>query len=176
MKAMNNACSNESVSFFNYPGIRTCQYSVERVDHNNKRSFAHLFSQYEISHIESSESAFSQHAGGCLHKEAISFIVLTNYPASLPVGFIQLYLTSSSFNAAKATIVHHLYVLPEYRNNGAALKLIEAAVKFAIHNKSVFVRLEILNENLSAKKLFESVGFTCQTPASGHSIYSIQFE
>jgi ribosomal protein S18 acetylase RimI-like enzyme len=81
---------------------------------------------------------------------------------------------SSSAGEAMATIVHDLFVLPDYRNNGAALKLTEAAVRFAIHNKSSFIRLEILQENLSAKKLFESVGFKCQTPAPGFNVYSIQ--
>ena len=112
--------------------------------------------------------------GGWFDSEPVLFIVLTSKPASIPVGFIQLYLLSSSSDTAKATIVNDLYVLPDYRNNGAALKLTEAAVKFAIQNNSAFIRLEILQENFSAKKLFESVGFKCQTPVPGFNVYSIQ--
>ena len=156
-------------------GIPAGTYRVERIDHDQKHLYAELFNQHWFSWHETSEKMITHHmGGGWFDSEPVVFIVLTNYPASVPVGFIQLYLLSSSTHSAKSTIVNDLYVLPDYRNNGAALKLTEAAVKFAIHNKSAFIRLEILQENLSAKKLFESVGFKCQTPAPGFNVYSIQ--
>jgi len=156
-------------------GIPACTYRVERIDHDRKHLYTELFNQYQFSRSETSEKPINHHmGGGWFDSEPVLFIVLTNYPASIPVGFIQLFLMSSPTHTAKATIVNDLYVLPDYRNNGAALKLTEAAVKFAIHNKSAFIRLEILQENLSAKKLFESVGFKCQIPAPGFNVYSIQ--
>jgi ribosomal protein S18 acetylase RimI-like enzyme len=156
-------------------GIPACTYRVERIDHDKKNLYAELFNQYRFSRHETSDKTITDHmGGGWFDSEPVLFIVLTHYPASVPVGFIQLYLMSSPTHTAKATIVNDLYVLPDYRNNGAALKLTEAAVKFAIHNKSAFIRLEILQENQSAKKLFESVGFKCQTPAPGFNVYSIQ--
>ena len=156
-------------------GIPACTYRVERIDHDRKHLYTELFNQYRFSRHETSEKTITHHmGGGWFNSEPVLFIVLTHYPASVPVGFIQLYLMSSPTHTAKATIVNDLYVLPDYRNNGAALKLTEAAVKFAIHNKSAFIRLEILQENLSAKKLFESVGFKCQTLAPGFNVYSIQ--
>ena len=173
---MSNQLAKDRFNRLDLFGIPAHQYRVERVYPDQKHLYIHLFNQHEISRHEISEKSVTHRLGGGWSDcEPVLFIVLTNYPASVPVGFIQLYLMSSATHALKATIVHDLFVLPDYRNNGAALKLTEAAVKFAIHNKSAFIRLEILQENLSAKKLFESVGFKCQTPASGFNVYSIQF-
>jgi ribosomal protein S18 acetylase RimI-like enzyme len=176
MKEMSNQTAKDCFSPLNQPGIPVCPYRVERIDHNQKYPYTDLFNQYETSRVETlGKEASLRMGGGWFKSEPVLFIVLTNYPSSVPVGFIQLYLMSSSTTSAKATIVNDLYIMPDYRNNGAALKLTEAAVRFAIHNKSAFIRLEILRENLSAKKLFESVGFKCQIPASGFDVYTIQF-
>jgi ribosomal protein S18 acetylase RimI-like enzyme len=175
MKGMSNQLMKDGFSRSGLFGVPACTYRVERIDHDQKHLYADLFNQYLFSRRETLEKRVAHRIGaGWFDSEPVLFIVLANNPASMPVGFIQLHLMSSSAGTAKATIVHDLYVLPEYRNNGAALKLTEAAVRFAIHNKSAFIRLEILQENLSAKKLFESVGFKCQTPAPGFNVYSIQ--
>jgi len=175
MKKMNNQLTKEPFSQHDLFGMPFCQYRVEKVEQNQRHVYADLFNQYGISRRDHSIKAITYPmSGGWFNSESVLYIVLTNYPESVPVGFIQLYLMSFSTHAARATLVHDLYVLPEYRNNGAALKLVEAAVQFAIHNRSAFIRLEILEENHSAKKLFESVGFKCQTPAPGFNVYSIQ--
>jgi ribosomal protein S18 acetylase RimI-like enzyme len=177
MKKISNQLTKELFSQRDLFGIPVCQYRVEKIEHNQRHEYTDLFNQYGSSRRDISGKAVTYPmGGGWFNSESILFIVLTNYPASVPVGFIQLYLMSFSTNAANATIVNDLYVLPEYRNNGAALKLVEAAVKFAIQNNSAFIRLEILQENLSAKKLFESVGFKCLAPAPGFNVYSIQLE
>jgi len=172
---MNNQQTKKPFSQQDLFGMPICQYRVEMIEHNQRHLYTDLFNRYLFARRDYSGKAITYSMnGGWFNSESVLYIVLTNYPESVPVGFIQLYLMSFSTDAARATIVHDLYVLPEYRNNGAALKLVEAAVKFAIHNHSAFIRLEILEENHSAKKLFESVGFKCQTPAPGFNIYSIQ--
>ena|SRR5260221_3380290 len=110
------------------------------------------------------------------NSESVLFIALRNQAESIPVGFIQLYSMYSSTNAVKTTIVNDLYVLPDYRKNGIALKLIEVAVKFAINNKSALIQIETLQDNVIAQKLFESVGFKSQTSKPELNVYSIQFE
>jgi ribosomal protein S18 acetylase RimI-like enzyme len=153
------------------------RYCVERIDHHQQYSFSELFSQYRIFQDENSEKAATHRMGERIfNSEPVLFIVRTNYPESIPVGFIQLNSMSSSINAAKNVIVNDLYVLPDYRKTGIALKLIEAAIKFAIHNKSAFIQLKTLQENRAAQKLFESVGFQRQNSASECNVYSIQFE
>jgi ribosomal protein S18 acetylase RimI-like enzyme len=108
--------------------------------------------------------------------EPVLFMALRNYAESIPVGFIQLYSICSLTNAVNTTIINDLYVLPDYRKNGIALKLIEVAVKFAINNKSAIIQLETLQNNRIAQKLFESVGFKRQNSESDLNVYSIQFE
>jgi ribosomal protein S18 acetylase RimI-like enzyme len=165
----------ESVDRFNLFGIPASTYRVERIYHHQIHLYADLFGYYPNARHETPEKADTHGIDEeWFTSEPVMFIVFPTHPDSLPLGFIQLHLISAPGNAAKATMVNQLYVLPEYRNKGAGLKLTEAAVKFAIHNKSAIIRLEILQENLSAKKLFESVGFTCLTLAADFNVYSIQ--
>jgi ribosomal protein S18 acetylase RimI-like enzyme len=154
------------------------EYRVERINHNQRHLYADLFNQYNISSCETGQEKLftNRMPEQMFNGEPVLFIVLTNCPEQIPVGFIQLYSTCSSANATYVTIVHDMYVLPDYRKNGIGLRLIEAAVRFAIHSKSALIQLETLQDNLIAQKLFESVGFKSQTSASELNIYSIQFE
>ncbi len=138
------------------------EYRVERINDNHRNRFADLFSQCNFSRDEKTEP--------------VLFMALRNQTETMPVGFIQLYSNCSSTNAAKTTTVYDLYVLPDYREKGIALNLIEVAVKFAINNKSALIQLETEKDNLIAQKLFESVGFKSQSSASELNVYSIQFE
>ena len=158
------------------------EYRVERINHNQRNHFADLFNQYnfyrDIFRDETlwEKPVLNRMGERLFNSEPVLFIALRNQVESIPVGFIQLYSMCSSTNAVKTTIVNDLYVLPDYRKNGIALKLIEAAVKFAINNKSALIQLETLQDNLIAQKLFESVGFKSQTSESELNVYSIQFE
>lgn len=153
------------------------EYRVERINHTHRNRFADLFNQCNFSRDETSrEKPVLSHMGKAgFHSEPIVFIALSNQAESIPVGFIQLYSMYSTTNAVTTTIFYDLFVLPDYRNNGIALKLIEAAVKFAINNKSTLIQLKPFKDNLIAQKLFESVGFKSQTSASELNVYSIQF-
>jgi ribosomal protein S18 acetylase RimI-like enzyme len=141
------------------------RYNVVRIDQNQKRQFASLFNQYEVF---PGEKLF----GG----DPVIFMVMTNCTRSVPVGFIQLYPVQSLLQSTPTTIVSDLFVLPDHRNNGIALKLIEAAVKFAIHIRSAVIQLETSPDNLVAQKLCESVGFKRRPSKSESEVYSIQFE
>jgi ribosomal protein S18 acetylase RimI-like enzyme len=139
-------------------------YRVERIYYNQRYLFSNLFGpDSNFMNDDSTES------------EPVLFIVWTNYPENVPVGFIRLHTLGSYANTAPTIIVQDLFVLPEYRKNGAALRLVETAVRFAIERKSAFIQLETVQDNLSAKKLFESVGFKCQKPVSDLHVYSINF-
>lgn len=152
-------------------------YNVERIKFNQRHIFAGLFNQYNIYQAEASgeKSWPDGFVGGLSDDEPVFFIVLKNQPEPIPVGFIQLYSMYSTTNAVKAIHVNEIFVLPDYRNNGIALKLIEAAVKFAIDNKSAFIQLETLQDNMIAQKLFESVGFKREPRLIECKVYSIQF-
>ena len=152
-------------------------YRVERIKYHQRHIFPGLFNQYRIYR---SESLYEKSSHDCSFRrssdgESVFFIVRKNQPEPTPVGFIQLYTIYSPSNAAKATHFEELFVVPEYRNNGIALKLIEAAVKFAIENKSAFIQIKTSKDNMIAQRLFESVGFKSQAALSESKVYSIQF-
>jgi len=154
------------------------KFRVERLNHNRRDHFADLFNQYNfyLGEISREKPLLKRMGERFFDNEPILFMALRSYAESIPVGFIRLYSMYSSANAVMATIINDLYVLPDYRNNGIALKLIEAAVKFAIYNKSALIQLETLQDNLIAQKLFESVGFKSQTSDSELNVYYIRFE
>jgi ribosomal protein S18 acetylase RimI-like enzyme len=153
------------------------EYSIERIKHSQSQVFDDLFNQYQILRDDWSEEKTGTGYGdeGLYDNEPVIFISHTNYAEPTAVGFIRLYSVCASNQVTNSTIVEDLYVLPDHRKNGIALKLIEAAVKFAIEKRSAFIRLETLQDNLIARKLLESVGFISQTSASKLNVYSIQF-
>ncbi len=152
------------------------EYLVERINPDQRHHYTDLFSQYNQKEIALENMFTNRLAERMFNGEPVLFIVLTNCSEQIPVGFIQLYSVCSPTNVLKTTVVHDLYVLPDYRKNGIALKLIEAAVRFSINNRSALIRLETLRDNLIAQKLFESVGFKSETSESEWNVYSIQFE
>ena len=165
---------------FSGPGLVNTlfyQYRVEKMDSGQKHLFSDLFDQYRVFRREISRGlSMNPWIGNrLLIAEPVIFIVLTNYPESVPVGFIQLYSIQSSVNTVKTTIVTDLFVQPPFRNQGIALKLIEAAIKFAIHNQSASIQLDTIQDNPIVQKLYESVGFKKEYSKSGLNLYSIQF-
>ncbi len=154
------------------------EYRVERINHHHKNRFGVLFNQCDSlqGKISQDKPGFKRMSERLFNSDPVHFMALSNHDESIPVGFIQLYSIYSSKNAVKTTIINDLYVRPDYRNNGIALKLIEVAVKFAINNKSALIQLETLQNNLIAQKLFESVGFKNQTSESELNVYSIEFD
>ena len=153
------------------------EFRVERMHHNRKDHFADLFNQYNFYLDETSREkpALKRISERWFDSEPVLFMALRSYAESIPVGFIRLSMYSSA-NTVTTTIINDLYVLPDYRYNGIALKLIEAAVKFAINNKSALIQLETLQDNFVAQKLFESVGFKSQTSDAEWNVYYIRFE
>jgi ribosomal protein S18 acetylase RimI-like enzyme len=149
-------------------------YRVEKINQHQKSFFYDLFNQYRFGNGETSEKRTDCPREKLSSNAPVFFIVSTNDSASVPVGFIQLNFMYSSIQTEITTVIHELYVLPDYRKKGAALQLVQAAIRFAIHNRSVVIQLETSPDNRTAKKLFESVGFKCQTSESSY-IYSIQF-
>ncbi|HIX25334.1 MAG TPA: GNAT family N-acetyltransferase [Candidatus Lachnoclostridium avicola] len=59
----------------------------------------------------------------------------------------------------ETAVLHALGVLPAYQGQGLAKRLVRAAGRIAVENGCRAVRLDVLEGNLPAKKLYESVGF-----------------
>jgi GNAT superfamily N-acetyltransferase len=136
------------------------QYWVERIDYHQTHLVAGLFNQCNGDQL--------------FNRESVIFIALANYPDSIPVGFVQLDLNHSSIKGVKCTVIKGLFVLPNHRKRGIALKLIEEAVKFSIQNRSARIQYETLDaNNPMVEKLYESVGFKRHNQRSGWDLYFI---
>jgi ribosomal protein S18 acetylase RimI-like enzyme len=170
MRTMNSLFGNkmtgapENGSFKFHPGHfekSFDQYRIVRIKPDQRNLVAALFNQYRIYYNRPSNQSLAGRFIGdrLLNNESVIFAALVNNLDSVPVGFIQLYPKYSSLQAAKSIILNDLFVLPDYRNRGIALKLIEAAIKFAVASKSPDIQLETMCDNLVAQKLYESVGF-----------------
>ena len=59
----------------------------------------------------------------------------------------------------ETAVLHALGVLPAYQGQGLAKRLVRAAGRIAVENGCRAVRLDVLEGNLPAKKLYESVEF-----------------
>jgi ribosomal protein S18 acetylase RimI-like enzyme len=136
-------------------------YRIIRVRHDQRGLVAGLFDQYRMFYNQPSDRQLADRYIGdrLLQNESVIFTALTNDRDSTPVGFVQLYPGYSSLHAAKNIILNDLFVLPDHRNRGIALKLIEVSIRYAVENHSAGIQLETMHDNLVAQKLYESVGF-----------------
>lgn len=73
------------------------------------------------------------------------------------IGYI--YLKAINNNNKKGYLIDGLYVEETYRNRGIATKLINEAIKVIKDTDSKFIDINVLANNLTAYKLYKSLGF-----------------
>jgi ribosomal protein S18 acetylase RimI-like enzyme len=76
-----------------------------------------------------------------------------------PVGFTQLYPSSSSVSLARIFILNDLFVSEQARRNGVASALMSAAVKFASTLGAARLSLSTAITNDAAQALYHSAGW-----------------
>jgi len=76
-----------------------------------------------------------------------------------PVGAAVCFMGFSTFSARPLLNVHDLAVLPEWRGRGVGRALLTAAEKRAGREGCCKLTLEVQDDNLRARGLYESVGF-----------------
>lgn len=59
----------------------------------------------------------------------------------------------------EVTVIHTLGVMPDYIRQGVAKYMVCEAIKIAKHNGQKAIRLDVLEGNLPAEKLYKSTGF-----------------
>lgn len=75
------------------------------------------------------------------------------------IGFCQLYPSFCSVIAAPIYILYDLYVKPDYRKQGVAKKLMLTAEAHATKTGKKRLELSTAKTNVSAQKLYESLGW-----------------
>ncbi|MFG3450654.1 GNAT family N-acetyltransferase [Stutzerimonas stutzeri] len=80
-------------------------------------------------------------------------------------GFTQLYPTFSSVSAQRSWILNDLYVAEQARGLGVGKALLDQAKTHAIATNSKGLALETGKSNVTAQRLYESVGYVKEIDA-----------
>jgi ribosomal protein S18 acetylase RimI-like enzyme len=79
------------------------------------------------------------------------------------LGFTLLYPTWSSLSMRRWWTLNDLYVVPEARQRGVARALMLRARRLAEETGAAGLGLETATDNLPAQKLYEALGWRCDT-------------
>ncbi|MCM3693657.1 GNAT family N-acetyltransferase [Neobacillus niacini] len=132
--------------------------SIRKATIDELDSLTELFDSYRVFyHQESdSEGAKSFLKERFLNEESVVFIAFEEGSA---VGFVQLYPTFSSVSMKRSWTLNDLYVNASARKKGFGEKLIQAAIEFAEETGAKGLSLETGEDNLTAQRLYEKIGF-----------------
>ncbi|MBY0124283.1 GNAT family N-acetyltransferase [Bacillus sp. S/N-304-OC-R1] len=90
-------------------------------------------------------------------------VIFIAYEEENPVGFVQLYPSFSSVSMKRLWILNDLYVKETVRGKGCGEKLINTAIAYAANTGAKGLLLETAEDNYSAQRLYEKIGFTKET-------------
>lgn len=93
-------------------------------------------------------------------QESVIFIAEDSMQGNTVMGFVQLYPLFSSTGLKKLWLLNDLFVDANYRKQGIAEKLIEAAKALAKQTSARGLILETSASNLPAQALYEKIGFS----------------
>lgn len=79
------------------------------------------------------------------------------------IGFVQLYPAFSSVSMKQTWVLNDLYVKKEGRGKGFGEALMRRAIAFAEETGAKGVLLETAEDNVTAKRLYEKIGFAKET-------------
>ena len=88
-----------------------------------------------------------------------SLILLARSSAGGALGFAQLYPSFSSIDCAASYLLSDLFTAPSARGQGVGRALLLAAREQALDSGRTSLTLETAVDNLTAQRLYESVGF-----------------
>lgn len=101
------------------------------------------------------------------NKESVVFLAVEGMEG---VGFTQLYPSFSSVSMERLWILNDLFVASEARRRGVAAALLEEARKLAVRTRATGLELATATDNLSAQRLYESLGWERDTDFHHYSL------
>ncbi|MGG6310412.1 GNAT family N-acetyltransferase [Paenibacillus macerans] len=121
---------------------------------------AGLFNEYRVFYEQESdlEGARRFLADRLSRRESVAFLAL-DAASREAVGFTQLYPSFSSVSMRRIWILNDLYVREEYRKQGAAKLLLEAAKSHARQTNAKGLELSTAVANMTAQRLYERHGY-----------------
>jgi ribosomal protein S18 acetylase RimI-like enzyme len=132
--------------------------SIRKATVNELNSLTELFDSYRVFYKQDSdiEGARAFLKERLLNEDSVVFIA---YDEENAVGFVQLYPTYSSVSMKRSWILNDLYVNTSARKKGFGEKLIQSAIEFAEETGAKGLSLETGEDNLTAQRLYEKIGF-----------------
>jgi ribosomal protein S18 acetylase RimI-like enzyme len=149
---------------------------TQRIDTSTVYLVEALFDKYRVFYHQPSDIALARQflQQRLSNNESVIFAAADDQDGEIvPAGFTQLYPLYSSVQAQKNWILNDLYVEANYRKQGVGRKLIEAAMQFAKGEGATYIQLETMPDNITAQRLYESIGFTQYNPFEGELVYKI---
>lgn len=133
-----------------------------------------LFDQYRSFYGQASdvEGAVAYLQERTERGESVIFIVVAEDSEQV-AGFVQLYPSFSSISMRSAWILNDLYVDQDFRQQGVARQLMEAARAFAEQTGAKGLGLSTGKDNRTAQRLYESLGYE-RDEAFWHYSFSIK--
>lgn len=95
------------------------------------------------------------------HPSALVLFALTDNKI---VGLVTCFINFSTFKVKKYLYIHDVIVQKEYRRLGVGRKLMEKCIDIASERNYCKVTLEVRDDNVKAKALYESLGFKDTDP------------
>jgi ribosomal protein S18 acetylase RimI-like enzyme len=103
--------------------------------------------------------------------QAFSVLAFRGPERDLPVGLVNCIEGFSTFACKPLVNVHDVAVLPAYRGQRVAEKMLELVEQIARERGACKLTLEVLQGNAGALKLYQRIGFSNYQldPAAGHA-------
>jgi ribosomal protein S18 acetylase RimI-like enzyme len=132
--------------------------SIRKATINELDSLTELFNSYRLFYQQESDipGAKSFIKERLVNEDSVVFIA---YEEGNGVGFVQLYPTFSSVSMKRSWILNDLYVNASARKKGFGEKLLQKAIEFAEETGAKGLFLETGQENVTAQRLYEKIGF-----------------
>ena len=131
-------------------------FTVKQATIENLNEISNLFDEYRIFYKQKSDlnSAKLFLFDRLEHMESIIFVAIETNSNNI-VGFTQLYPSFSSVSMKRSLILNDLYVRENFRNQGVAKLLLNAAKSYAIQIKAKGIGLSTAIDNDAAQRLYE---------------------
>ena len=100
-------------------------------------------------------------------------VSLLAYREARAIGLINAFRGFSTFACKPLLNIHDVVVLPEYRGQGIAGKMLQVLEDYALEQGCCKLTLEVLSENTSAQSSYRKFGFAAYAldPAAGHALF-----
>jgi len=151
--------------------------NVKRINASEYQLVTSLFNKYRIFYKQPPDMALAESfiKERLENNESVIFVALVDDDGRhIPAGFTQLYPVISSARAIKNWVLNDLYVDADHRKQGIGEALIKAAMDFARAENARYIQLETANDNYTAQKLYETIGFKKQEPDNSFFVYRAQ--